>query len=102
MSLRDPNPLPRNHPRRIAIVIANPAISTTTGWPVGFWWAELSHPYHVFTEAGYAVEVFSPSGGKCEADAMSDPHDPSGYSESDLLSAGFLAMPKLRHSPAWT
>jgi putative intracellular protease/amidase len=77
-------------------VIANPAVSTTTGWPVGFWWAELSHPYHVFSEAGYAVELFSPRGGACEADAMSDPHDPSGYSETDLLSAGFIAMPKLR------
>ena len=23
--------------RRTAIVLANPAISSTTGWPVGFW-----------------------------------------------------------------
>ena len=56
MSLQDPNPLNPKAPRRIAIVIANPAVSTTTGWPVGFWWSELSHPYHVFTEAGYVGE----------------------------------------------
>jgi putative intracellular protease/amidase len=95
MSLQDPNRVNKLQPRRIAIVIANPAVSTTTGWPVGFWWSELSHPYFVFTEAGYEVEVFSPNGGKCEADGMSDPRDPSGYSASDLISAGFIATPAL-------
>jgi putative intracellular protease/amidase len=76
-------------------VISNPAKSTTTGWPVGFWWSELAHPYLAFTEAGYEIEVFSPAGGKCEADAMSDPRDASGYSASDLISMGFIATPKL-------
>lgn len=96
MSLQDPNPLNPKAPRRIAIVIANPAVSTTTGWPVGFWWSELSHPYHVFTEAGYAVEVFSPAGGQCEADGMSDPNDASGYSKTDLISQGFIHTPELK------
>lgn len=39
-------------PKKIAIVIANPAISTTTRWPVGFWWSELTHPYYEFSEKG--------------------------------------------------
>jgi putative intracellular protease/amidase len=95
MSLRDPNPVNRSHLKRVAIVISNPATSTTTGWPVGFWWSELAHPYHAFAEKGYDVEVFSPDGGRCEADAMSDPRDPSGYSASDLISMGFIATPKL-------
>ncbi len=95
MSLKDPNPVNAKAPKRVAIVIANPAVSTTTGWPVGFWWSELAHPYFEFTEKGYQVEVFSPNGGKCEADAMSDPRDPSGYSETDLISMGFLSTPKL-------
>lgn len=95
MSLKDPNVVDPKKTKRIAIVLSNPAISTTTGWPVGFWWSELSHPYFVFTEKGYEVEVFSPDGGKCEADAMSDPRDPSGYSASDLISMGFIATPKL-------
>lgn len=95
MSLRDPNPVDARRPRRVAIVIANPAISTTTGWPVGFWWSELAHPYLAFTEKGYAVSIFSPDGGRCEADAMSDPRDPSGYSETDLVSMGFIASPRL-------
>jgi len=95
MSLKDPNPATRA-PKRIAIVIASPAVSTTTGWPVGFWWSELTHPYYVFTEQGYDVELFSTNGGRCEADAMSDPNDASGYSASDLISQGFIHTPALR------
>lgn len=95
MSLKDNNRASRQ-PKRIALVLANPAVSTTTGWPVGFWWAELSHPYYVFTEHGYEVELFSPDGGPCEPDAMSDPNDASGYSASDLISQGFIHTPALR------
>lgn len=96
MSLRDPNVSNAAKPKRIAIVISNPAISSTTNWPVGFWWSELTHPYLAFEEAGYAVEIFSPEGGKCEPDGMSDPNDASGYSSSDLISQGFIHTPKLR------
>jgi len=96
MSLKDPNVVNPNARKRVALVIANPAVSTTSGWPVGFWWAELTHPYYVFTEKGYEIEIFSPEGGKCEADAMSDPSDSSGYSSSDLISQGFIHTPALR------
>lgn len=95
MSLMDPNPVRKGAPKRVAIVIANPATSSTTGWPVGFWWSELAHPYLAFHEAGYEVEVFSAAGGRCEADGMSDPRDASGYSASDLVSMGFLSTPAL-------
>ncbi len=95
MSLRDPNVSLPSKLKRIALVIANPTVSTTTGWPVGFWWSELSHPYLAFEDAGYQVEVFSPEGGKCEADAMSDPNDASGYSKTDLISQGFIHTPDL-------
>lgn len=95
MSIRDPNVVNPRAPKRIAIVISSPAVSSTTGWPVGFWWSELAHPYLAFHERGYLVEVFSPDGGKCEADAISDPRDPSGYSANDLISMGFIATPKL-------
>ena len=95
MSLKNANPVHPGKPKRVAIVLSNPAVSDTTGWPVGFWWSELAHPYLAFTEKGYEVELFSPDGGKCEADAMSDPRDPSGYSETDLISMGFIATPKL-------
>ncbi len=95
MSLKDPNVVNPKVRKRVAIVLSNPAISSTTGWPVGFWWSELSHPYFVFTEKGYEIEIFSPDGGKCESDAMSDPRDPSGYSSGDLISMGFIATAKL-------
>ncbi len=95
MSLRDPNVVNPTKRKRVAIVLSNPAVSTTTGWPVGFWWSELTHPFHAFEQAGYETEVFSPQGGKCEADGMSDPRDASGYSSSDLISMGFIATPAL-------
>lgn len=95
MSLKDPNVVNKNRRQRVAMVISNPAVSTTTGWPCGFWWSELAHPYAMFDEKGYEIEVFSPNGGKCEPDAMSDPRDPSGYSAKDLISMGFIATPNL-------
>jgi len=95
MSLKDPNLVRKTNPKRVAIVLSNPSISTTTGWPVGFWWSELTHPYYAFTEKGYHIEIFSPAGGKCEGDAMSDPRDSSGYSASDLISMGFVSTPSL-------
>ncbi|MFB9979323.1 type 1 glutamine amidotransferase domain-containing protein [Mesorhizobium kowhaii] len=95
MSVRDPNPLDSRHPKRVAIVLSSPAISTTTGWPVGFWWSELTHPWLAFRERGYEVVLYSPAGGRCEADSLSDPRDPSRYSDTDLISLGFLSTPKL-------
>jgi putative intracellular protease/amidase len=96
MSLKDPNLVNTRQRKRIAIVLSNPAISATTGWPVGFWWSELTHPYYEFTEKGYEVSIFSPKGGPCEPDSMSDPNDASGYSSSDLISQGFIHTEKLR------
>jgi hypothetical protein len=55
-------------------------MSTTTGGPVGFWWSELTHSYFLPSEMDYEVDVFSPEGGTCYADALSDPRGPSGYS----------------------
>jgi putative intracellular protease/amidase len=79
--------------KRILLIAANPATSTTTGWPVGFWWAELTHPYWAFTEAGYEVDLRSPNGGPLVADGFSDPEDASGYSAHDILSLGFKKSP---------
>ena len=83
-------------PNTILMVAANPATSTTTGWPIGFWWAELTHPYWAFTEAGYSVEIRSLDGGALQADGYSDPEDESGYSVDDILSLGFKKSPKHR------
>jgi predicted dinucleotide-binding enzyme/putative intracellular protease/amidase len=79
--------------KRVLMVVSNPAVSTTTGWPVGFWASELIHPYEAFTKQGYAVTIASPDGGKVEPDALSDPRDASGYSKDDRLSAAWLEKP---------
>jgi putative intracellular protease/amidase len=79
--------------KRVLMVASNPAVSAQTGWPIGMWIAELSHPYWEFVEQGYEVTIASPKGGKLELDSWSNPHDASGYSAHDLISAGFLAMP---------
>jgi putative intracellular protease/amidase len=80
--------------KKVLVVIANPATSTTLGIPVGFWGAELTHAWHVFTEAGYEVTIASPDGGRCELDAWSDPRDESRYSFGDLITMGFLNTPE--------
>jgi putative intracellular protease/amidase len=82
--------------KRILMVASNPSVSEQTGWPIGFWWAELTHPYWEFTEAGYEVTIASPDGGALQADSFSDPADESGYSAHDLLSRGFIASDQHR------
>jgi putative intracellular protease/amidase len=82
-------------PKRVLMVIGNPATSTTLGIPVGFWGAELTHAYHEFDEVGYQVTVASPDGGRCQLDAWSDPRDESKYSYPDLITMGFIHTPEL-------
>jgi putative intracellular protease/amidase len=82
-------------PKRVLIVVANPAVSTTLGWPVGFWAAELTHPYYELTERGVDVTIASPDGGRVEFDAYSDPRDESKWSSDDLISMGFIHTPEL-------
>src|SRR5512132_3442281 len=81
-------------PKRVVLLASNPSVSEQTGWPIGFWWAELPHPYWEFVEHGYEVEVASPQGGELEGDKWSDPRDESGYSADDLISLGFINSPE--------
>jgi putative intracellular protease/amidase len=83
-------------PKQVLILASNPATSDRTGWPVGFWWSELTHPFWEFTEAGYAVTIASPDGGALQADSFSDPLDSSGYSAHDLISLGFATSDQHR------
>ena len=84
-----------SRPKQVLIVVANPATSTTVGWPVGFWGAELTHPYFELTQRGVAVTIASPEGGRVELDALSDPRDESRWSADDLITMGFLNTPEL-------
>jgi putative intracellular protease/amidase len=78
---------------KILMVASSPAVSAQTGWPIGFWAAELTHPLHVFQEAGYEVKLASTDGGALQMDSFSDPTDASGYSAHDVISLGYMQQP---------
>ena len=82
------------HPKRVLLVASNPTVSERTGWPIGFWWSELTHPYWELSGHGYEIVVASPDGGALEGDSWSDPRDKSGYSADDLISLGFINSPE--------
>jgi putative intracellular protease/amidase len=80
-------------PKHVLMVVANPGMHPELHYPVGFWAAELAHPWYEFTEAGFSVTIASPQGGKVEPDGYSDPRDASQWSIGDILSLGFLTSP---------
>jgi putative intracellular protease/amidase len=75
---------------KILMVVSSPSVSGQTGWPIGFWAAELTHPLRVFQEAGYEVELASTAGGALMMDGYSNPTDASGYSAHDVISLGYM------------
>jgi putative intracellular protease/amidase len=77
--------------QKILIVTTSHNVLGITGYPTGLWLPELAHPYFVFTEAGYNVEVASLKGGKIPIDPYSMPG--KGYTDNDLVSIGFLHAP---------
>jgi len=79
---------------KILMVASSPRVSEQTGWPIGFWAAELTHPMRVFEEAGYEIELVSTEGGKLEMDGFSNPTDASGYSAHDIISLGYMQKPE--------
>ncbi len=87
---------------KILMVISSPSVSTQTGWPIGFWASELTHPLRVFQEAGYTVEFSSTEGGKVEMDSYSNPTDPSGYSAGDVISLGYMQQTAFLKSLQYT
>lgn len=79
---------------KVLMVASSPAVSKQTGWPIGFWAAELTHPLYVFHEAGFEVELVSTQGGKLEMDGYSNPTDASGYSAHDIITLGYMQKPE--------
>jgi len=82
--------------KKVAFVLSNKAVSSMTGWPIGFWLAELTHPYEEFVDAGFEVTLFSPDGGALYMDDFSDPYADNGYSADDEISKRFLENPDTR------
>ncbi len=83
---------------KILMVVSSPTVSKQTGWPIGFWAAELTHPFYVFQEAGYEVEIVSTEGGKVEMDGYSNPTDASGYSANDVITLGYMQKAEFQKS----
>jgi putative intracellular protease/amidase len=81
--------------KKVLIVVSNPAVATTVGWNVGFWGAELTHPYYELTQSGVEVTIASPDGGNVQMDPLSDPRDESKWSSEDLITMGFVNTPEL-------
>lgn len=71
---------------RVLMVLTSHGELGDTGEPTGFYLSEFTHPYHVFTEAGYQIDVISPKGGKAPMD---------GVNREDPINAAFLADPDL-------
>jgi putative intracellular protease/amidase/predicted alpha/beta hydrolase family esterase len=74
---------------KILMIASNASVSKQTGWPIGVWYAELTHPYWIFSEAGYTVDIASLEGGELKFDGFSDPEDASKYAAFDYISLGF-------------
>ncbi|MFN4027176.1 MAG: type 1 glutamine amidotransferase domain-containing protein [Flavobacterium sp.] len=75
---------------KILMVASSPSVSPQTGWPIGFWAAELTHPLRVFQEAGYDITLVSTEGGALMMDSYSNPTDASGYAAHDVITLGYL------------
>jgi putative intracellular protease/amidase len=78
---------------KVLLIASNPATSKQTGWPIGAWYAEVTHPYWAFAEAGYTVDIASLEGGEIKFDGYSDPEDASQYAAFDYISLGFKKDP---------
>lgn len=91
---------------KVLMVASSPSTSEQTGWPIGFWAAELTHPLHVFQEAGFDVTVASTEGGAIMMDSYSDPTHESGYAAHDVITLGYMQQEwfneMLENTPAIT
>ena len=66
----------------LLLVLTNHGDLGDTGKSTGFFLSEAAHPYGVFTEAGYEVELASPRGGFA-------PVDPKSFDTDDKANAVF-------------
>lgn len=91
---------------KILMVASSPTVSGQTGWQIGFWASELTHPLLVFQEAGYEVVISSTEGGEIVMDAYSNPTHESQYAAHDVISLGYMQQDRfnamLKNTPKIT
>ena len=87
--------------RRVLIIATGHAVLGQTGRPTGAWLPEIAHPWHELRQAGIAVDLASPAGGRVPIDPGSDPR--TGGRGDDVVRA-FLAegLPLIEESLALT
>lgn len=61
--------------KRVLFVLTSHDKKGDTGESTGFYLAEVTHPHHVLSEAGFTIDYVSPKGGKAPIDGndLSDP-----------------------------
>lgn len=80
-------------PKKALLVAASPMTHPRLNFELGFWAAELSHPYAELMGNDIEITIASPDGGEIKVDGYSDPRHESGYSAYDYISLGFLESP---------
>ena len=63
---------PKQNPmkKKILFVVTSHDKKGTTGEPTGYYLGEVSHPWEVLHQAGYAIDFVSPKGGKAPVDGF--------------------------------
>jgi putative intracellular protease/amidase len=56
--------------QKVLFVVTSHATKGSTGQPTGYYLSEVSHPWHVLTQAGYEIDFVSPLGGQPPADGV--------------------------------
>lgn len=74
--------------KKILCLVSNPAM--LHGMKVGFFAEEMTRPFFDFINAGFDVDFCSPWGGEVIFDGHSDPENPEGGYQNDLISIGFV------------
>lgn len=74
--------------RRVLIVATSHAVLGDTGKATGAWLPEIAHPWHALRQAGIAVDLASPAGGRVPIDPGSDPR---ANGRGDEMVRAFLA-----------
>jgi len=83
-------------PKRVVFVVSNEVNPGPAGFPIGYYLTELAHPYWLFQQRGYTMEIASPLGGRVVHDAMSDPEGGRFGPPQDFLSIGFKHSPRVK------
>jgi len=83
-------------PKRVVFVVSNEVNPGPAGFPIGYYLTELAHPYWLFQQRGYTMDIASPLGGRVVHDAMSDPEGGRFGPPQDFLSIGFKHSPRVK------